>query len=136
MDNESATRGLAYSVREGEDSDSVAGVLHDVPVSDLAAFLRFEGVLDKNFELIDDKYGRRYDVTRSKAVVLDTGREEWCNLLVGRCPVATVSDRINRAAAHREDLIRYVSTSIKGAQDFGIDSSEFQRDLDWVKNPQ
>lgn len=132
LDNRSTTRGLAYSIRKGRRS-FVDGIMHDVPVGDLPAYLRFEGVLDGNYHLKKDEAGRRYDIEAVKVRLLSGRETETCLTLVGRCTMSEESERRKRASDHRDDLTRYIRTSIKGAVDFGIDITPFQKDLQWLE---
>ena len=131
LDNESSTRGLAYSVRE-ENGSVVEGIVHDVPISDLPAFLRFEGILDANYELnAGDK--RRYDVRQVIVDLRDAEGSQDCFVLIGRCPVSNKDERNDRARRNKRKLVEYIRTSMKGAIDFGIDTSTLEDDLRWVE---
>lgn len=65
LDNESTTRGLAYSTRKGARNIFVDGILHDVPIADLPAFLQFEGVLDGSYQVKKYSGERRYDIEKA-----------------------------------------------------------------------
>jgi hypothetical protein len=133
LDNESTNRGLAYSVRRGTAHSFVDGILHDVPIGDLPAFLRFEGILDNNYKVKGHEDERRYDIEQVNPKLLRTREEENCFVLVGHCPISDDAERIDRARRYKDKLIEYVRTSIKGAIDFGIDTNPFQKDLNWVE---
>lgn len=133
LNNESTNRGLAYSVSNGDASDvPVEGIVHDVPIGDLPAFLRFEGVLDRKYELKTDDE-RRYDIKKVSVALRDVEGEQDCFVLVGRCTVSDQAKRDELAKANKAKLTEYVITAMKGAMDFGIDTSPFERDLDWVE---
>ena len=53
--------------------------------------------------------------------------------MVGHCPLTREIDRKNRARSHKDDLIKYIRTAIKGAIVFGLDVAPFQEDLRWVE---
>jgi len=64
LENRSKTRGLAYSINKTSflttlfrlwQRPFVYGIVHDVPIDDLAAFLHFEGVIDRNFSKVREK---------------------------------------------------------------------------------
>jgi len=113
----------------------VDGIVHDVPVDELAAFLRFEGVLDKNYRLSEDEgeNRRRYDIKRITVRLLtNAGETTNCFALVGRCEVANDSERQNRIRQSKDKLVDYVCTAIKGEIDFEIDVDPFLEDLRWI----
>ena len=55
LDNKSTTRGLAFALHEPKVTNGskflVEGIIHNVPVADLPAFLRFEGVVNKSYKV-------------------------------------------------------------------------------------
>jgi hypothetical protein len=131
LENESITRGLAYSVKE-ESNSIVEGIVHDVPIGDLPAFLCFEGILDGSYELINgDK--RRYDVRQVTVDLRSLESTQDCLILVGRCPVSDEGKRNSRARAQKKKLVEYIRTSMKGAIDFEIGVKSFEDDLRWVE---
>jgi hypothetical protein len=133
LNNESSKRGLAYSISDRGADCSVEGVVHDIPIADLPAFLRFEGILDRNYELIRDEDGRRYDVRRTTVNLRDLPGAQECFVLVGRCLVLDEGQRKDRVKRNKAKLIEYVRTAMKGAIDFGLDASPFEEDLRWVE---
>jgi hypothetical protein len=134
LDNESSTRGLAYSVR-GKSDSNVEGIVHDVPTADLPAFLRFEGILDVNFHLKKDEGNdkRRYDIVKTNVIIAESEKAEDCFLLVGRCQVTDELQRESLARKRNQELIEYVKTASNGAIDFDV-SGEFSLDLAWAQN--
>lgn len=133
LDNESTTRGLAYSIRQEARSTFVDGILHDVPTADLPAFLQFEGVLDGNYHVKKDPGERRYDIEKVTVRLLSSNDTQNCLTLVGHCPLTKEIDRKRQVRNHKDVLIKYIRTAIKGAIDFGIDIAPFQEDLRWVQ---
>lgn len=126
---------MAYSIRKGAKNSSVEGIVHDVPIGDLAAFLRFEGVLDEDFQLKEDKGDnrRRYGIEKSTVQLCELDLAETCFVLIGSSQVSNESRREGLVRKHRDKLVEYVSTAMKGAVDFGIDTSPFHEDLRWVE---
>jgi len=133
LDNESTSRGLAYSIKKGERGSVVDGVLHDVPIGDLTAFLQFEGILDHSYHMKNDEGKRRYDIEKVKVRPFNGDDIQSCFTLVGRCLITEDDEREKRIRKYREDLMKYVRTSIKGAIDFGLDIVPFQEDLRWIE---
>ena len=135
LNNISDTRGLAYSITndpESIDPDShVDGVLHVVPIADLPAFLRFEGVLDSHFELKKSKE-RRYDIQGVSPEVWESGNPENCFTLKG-ITKATETEIDDLIRTYYHNLKEYVQTAKRGAACFEINTSCFQEDLDRIK---
>jgi hypothetical protein len=136
LDNESRTRGLAYSISKGVKRSFVNGIVHDVPIGDLAPFLQFEGILNKNYELKDDegKNKRRYEIKKVTVQLVNSNEKTECFTLVGRCTVFAESKKRELVETHADKLMDYVRTAIKGAIDFDINIAPFQRDLKWIKS--
>ncbi len=151
LDNKSSRRGLAYALHElkqtngSESPEPVEGIIHSVPVADLPAFLRFEGVLDESYRVIkaDKEEGetekkpkrkRRYNIRRVPVIVYS--KEEPtvcfgyanCFTLLGRytVPEQSIPCQIER---NYEKLVCYVLTAMNGAICFGNDITPFLEDL-------
>jgi hypothetical protein len=108
-----------------------------VPIGDLAPFLRFEGILDNDYELKENESEnkRRYDILKVAVQLYNPSRgREQCFTLIGRCTVCYESKRRKLMEKHRDKLADYVRTAIKGAVDFKINTVSFQDDLNWVEN--
>ncbi len=136
LDNESSTRGLAYSIGPGPSTSTLEGIVHDVPVDSLLDFLQSEGILDREHHLKGEEgpNRRRYDIRKITVQVSAGGDSKDCYVLVGRCTLVDEFARANRARGHRSDLTDYIRVSIRGAADFGIDKSSFEDDLLWVES--
>lgn len=130
LNNKSKTRGLAYSIKENveEKPSEVFGIVHDIPIADLSAFLQFEGILDRNSKLREIDKSRAYDVRRVSVELREPRTTVQCYTLEG-ISIANETERYQRIAERRKDLAVYVRTAMKGAVGFGIDISEFQKDL-------
>ncbi len=129
LDNKSKTRGLAYSIKKTPDErDSVVGIVHDVPIGDLSAFLQFEGILNNNFELRRRDKGRTYDIRRVPIKLRELGTSVECYTSEG-VSNANKEERLESMAERTKDLKSYIRTAMKGAIEFDIDISGFQADM-------
>jgi hypothetical protein len=139
LDNRSAKRGLAYSVRENVNC-SVEGIIHDVPIADLPAFLSFEGIVNEHYSKVKQKdvgsgwTGRRYDIKRVNVAIRESTHEISCFTLMGCCPVpAGDIPSLVKLKDTSKKLISYVETAMKGAITFGIGLAPFQQDLETIR---
>jgi hypothetical protein len=135
LDNRSKTRGLAYALHElpqsNTNSQPVEGIVHDVPIADLPAFLRFEGVLNRYYKAESS----RYEISRAEPQIWkhETKREVEhvsCLVLLGLDRVAEEErPRKTREGNNGEEILRYIRTAMKAAIDFEIDTKPFRDDL-------
>lgn len=128
LSNESATRGLAYTIVPGNDTDFVDGIIHEIPERELEAFLSFEGVWN-NQELLGTPK-RRYDIMK----IAIPGGNNVLLTLVGRQVVSNEQQRNQLIRTHKQKIDDYVRTVIRGAVDFGIDPGPFLNDLRWIED--
>lgn len=129
LNNKSATRGISYSIAETPANleSKVPGLLHDIPITDLSAFLQYEGVLNRDYELIQDS-GRRYNIRRASARLSRMHRTVACYILEGNCPVSEEL-RVELMKKNAAKIESYVRTAIEGAIHFGVQISDLQSDL-------
>jgi hypothetical protein len=134
LDNKSKTRGLAYAIKKipSEPNSKVVGIVHDIPIGDLSAFLQFEGVLDDNFELKDKAKGRTYDIRRVSIELRNLDTPIECYTLEG-ISSANDEERLQRITKRAKDLKAYVRTAMKGSIEFGIEISAFQEDISEIE---
>jgi hypothetical protein len=130
LDNKSKGRGLAYGIKKTphQSAAEVMGIVHDIPIADLSAFLQFEGILDQNFELKSKAKGRTYDIRRVPIKLRELPTSVECYALEGIL-TADEEERVRLIQERSKDLRVYVRTAMKGATDFGIDTSKFQDDM-------
>lgn len=127
LDNESKRHGLGYEIH-CKDEHTVEGIVHRVPSKDLRAFLWMEGVCDENGAILGSP---TYWVV-NVSVQLE-GKSIPVLSLVGnkRC---TGYRREQLARDSCTTITEYVEASLNGAKVRGIDSTQFSRDLAWVKS--
>ena len=123
LSNESSTRGLAYTIVRGIESEFVDGIVHEIPERDLGPFLSFEGVLDNNSSLVITK--RRYDIVK----IWNSKENSVFFTLVGRQVVLNEQQRNYLIRMHKPKIVDYVKTALNGALDFEIDPAPFFNDL-------
>jgi hypothetical protein len=117
LDNRSYGHGLGYEIHYKPGS-RVGGIVHQVPLEHLPAYLWMEGVLDKDLNFSESL---TYDV---KEVPVRVDRKEIQALTL-----------IGNKASGRE-LKEYVQASLRGARRFRVGARQFQRDLVWARTLQ
>jgi len=111
--------GLAYTIVRGT-SSTVEGLLHEVPVEALPAFLRKEGVLDPGYRVRSDAT-RSYDIIK---IVTSEPNQEALTLF-GRCPKPL--DQVTHNML--QQLKTYVEVSLEGAKSYQLNCSDMISDL-------
>ncbi|MCL5067284.1 MAG: hypothetical protein M1368_02885 [Thaumarchaeota archaeon] len=118
------------------------GIIHDVPIADICAFLRFEGVLDESYQVMpkgdwQDFNGKRtYDIKRVVVTIEDAPNRHDLNCLALFGSLQVPEDKREQEILKRdkyESEVVYVLTAMKGAADFEIDTLPFEKDLSRVK---
>lgn len=128
LGNKSTRRCLAYTVERREDSDShVFGIVHEVPLGELLAFLTMEGVV-KEGRLRPDagEDQKRYGIIRIP--VLCNGFHFEAFVLKGRIP-SSIESMPRDDAICKNKLMSYVKIARSGANQFRIDPKPFDEDF-------
>ncbi len=125
LDNESSRHGLGYEIH-CRNAGRVKGVLHKVPLKDLPAFLRMEGVLEPSYVIKESPNYRVIEVALESE-----GKPVQALSLKGnkRC----AGDRRKKQARNKCDELReYIEASLSGALEMGVDPTPFRRGLAWL----
>ena len=130
LGNESSSRCISYTISKKPGSH-VVGILHDVPIDELAQFLTMEGVVDGALRPEEGEVRRAYDII--KVLVLCTGALLEALSLEGRTPKSIESEPKDDLVC-KEKLKAYVEEAKGGAEEFRIDTRLFSDDLAQVED--
>jgi hypothetical protein len=124
--NASKKHGLGYTIVECPTSPAltVEGLLHEIPLKALPAFLRKEGILNQICHVKCDST-RSYDIQRITA----SEPSQEALTLIGRCRKAL--DQVENEMLHK--LEKYVEDSICGANFYNLNCSDMISDLECVR---
>ena len=127
LDNPSRKHGLAYVVWKEDISEPPGGILHEVPLSELANYLNMEGVVDLQTK-------RLWKQPAYKVVEADilTDKKKAVHSLTLSGIEGNETSLESGLRSNPKKLYEYVKVSLDGAKEQKIDSFPFQRDLERV----
>jgi len=123
LNNESSGHGLSYAI--WENGSGVEGIVHDVPLVELANYLNMEGLVDlRNYRLWKSPRYRIIDIEKSTIM---SGVPHVLTL-VGIMENSRPLELIMREKG--DELLEYVRASLQGAIEEHFDSAPFQAKLE------
>ena len=122
LGNASKEKGLAYTIRRQRGS-VLKGIMHEVPVEELRAYLRKEGVANERHVKCDEE--RTYNIVRVKATCEGS---KIAVLFLKGCRAAELENLPRSDTKLKGRLTDYVETCEAGAKSWQIDFSDFEQD--------